>query len=89
MSGFPWCSWGSGMRCGAGDRRLRLGFVIWGLGMYPWSAVLYLLQVRLVVRALRRVGTGRSAAPMPPPPDRALGGYDPRAGCSPGPQPAR
>ena len=24
------------------------GFVIWGLGMYLWSAVLYLLQVRLV-----------------------------------------
>ena len=35
------------------------GFVIWGLGMYLWSAVLYLLQVRLVVRTLRRVGTGR------------------------------
>ena len=35
------------------------GFVIWGLGMYLWSAVLYLLQVRLVVRALPRVGTGR------------------------------
>ena len=35
------------------------GFVIWGLGMYLWSAVLYLLQVRLVVRTLPRVGTGR------------------------------
>lgn len=27
-------------------------FVIWGIGMYLWSAVLYLLQVRLLVRAL-------------------------------------
>ena len=35
------------------------GFVIWGLGMYLWSAVLYLLQVRLVLRTLPRVGAGR------------------------------
>lgn len=27
-------------------------FVIWGLGMYLWSAVLYLVQVRMVTRAL-------------------------------------
>jgi cardiolipin synthase len=27
-------------------------FVIWGIGMYLWSAVLYLIQVRLVVRRL-------------------------------------
>ena len=27
-------------------------FVIWGIGMYLWSAVLYLFQVRLLVRAL-------------------------------------
>lgn len=30
-------------------------FVIWGTGMYLWSAVLYLIQVRLVVRRLPRV----------------------------------
>ncbi len=35
------------------------GFLIWGIGMYLWSAVLYLLQVRLVVRTLPRIGTGR------------------------------
>jgi cardiolipin synthase len=29
-------------------------FVIWGTGMYLWSAVLYLLQVRLVARRLPR-----------------------------------
>lgn len=28
------------------------GFSIWGIGMYLWSAALYLLQVRLVVRDL-------------------------------------
>lgn len=27
-------------------------FVIWGIGMYLWSAVLYLVQVRLLVRLL-------------------------------------
>lgn len=27
-------------------------FVIWGIGMYLWSAVLYLVQVRLLVRRL-------------------------------------
>lgn len=32
------------------------GFAIWGLAMYLWSAVLYLLQVRLVVRTLPKVG---------------------------------
>ena len=34
-------------------------FLIWGIGMYLWSAVLYLLQVRLVVRTLPKIGTGR------------------------------
>ncbi len=28
------------------------GFVIWGTGMYLWSAVLYLIQVAMVVRTL-------------------------------------
>jgi cardiolipin synthase len=31
------------------------GFLIWGLGMYLWSAVLYLIQVNLVVRRLPRM----------------------------------
>jgi cardiolipin synthase (CMP-forming) len=31
------------------------GFVIWGTGMYLWSAVLYLLQVRLVVRTMPKL----------------------------------
>lgn len=30
------------------------GFLIWGIGMYVWSALLYLMQVRLVVRELPR-----------------------------------
>jgi len=39
------------------------GFLIWGIGMYLWSAVLYLLQVRLVVRRLPKVHTaGRPRA---------------------------
>jgi cardiolipin synthase len=32
------------------------GFVIWGVGMYLWSAVLYLLQVRLVVTTMPKAG---------------------------------
>ena len=32
------------------------GFVIWGIGMYLWSAVLYLIQARMVVNRLPRVG---------------------------------
>jgi len=31
------------------------GFVIWGIGMYLWASVLYLIQVRLVVRRLPKV----------------------------------
>ena len=31
------------------------GFVIWGIGMYLWAAVLYLIQVRLGVRRLPKV----------------------------------
>lgn len=30
-------------------------FVIWGIGMYLWSGVLYLIQVRLLVRRLPKV----------------------------------
>lgn len=38
------------------------GFVIWGIGMYLWSAVLYLLQVALVVRQLPKVHHDAAAA---------------------------
>mgnify|MGYP006265763335 CR=1 FL=1 len=31
------------------------GFVIWGIGLYLWSAVLYLIQVAMVVHRLPRV----------------------------------
>ena len=31
------------------------GFVIWGIGLYLWSAVLYLIQVAMVVRRLPKV----------------------------------
>ncbi|MCX2929681.1 CDP-alcohol phosphatidyltransferase family protein [Mycobacterium sp. CVI_P3] len=36
------------------------GFLIWGVGMYLWSAVLYLLQVRLVVTTLPKVGVNNA-----------------------------
>jgi cardiolipin synthase len=56
MSGFPLVLLGQGDAtwsrvvgaCG-------WGFVIWGMGMYLWSAVLYLLQVRLVVRTMPKL----------------------------------
>ena len=32
------------------------GFLIWGIGMYLWSAVLYLIQVRMVARRLPVLG---------------------------------
>ena len=32
------------------------GFVIWGIGMYLWSAVLYLIQVRMATRRLPVLG---------------------------------
>ena len=55
MSGFPLVLLGQGDAtwsrvvgaCG-------WGFVIWGTGMYLWSALLYLFQVRLVVRKMPR-----------------------------------
>ncbi|PRC43057.1 CDP-diacylglycerol--glycerol-3-phosphate 3-phosphatidyltransferase, partial [Mycobacterium sp. ITM-2017-0098] len=30
------------------------GFVIWGLAMYLWSGVLYLIQVAMVMRTMAR-----------------------------------
>lgn len=40
------------------------GFLIWGLALYLWSAVLYLLQFSMVLRRLPRVGAGdRARAP--------------------------
>ena len=56
MSGFPL------VLLGQGDAQwsrvvwaVGWGFVIWGIGMYLWSAVLYLMQVRLVVQRLPRL----------------------------------
>ncbi len=37
------------------------GFVLWGTGMYLWSAVLYLIQVGMVVRTLPKVRRDASA----------------------------
>lgn len=55
MSGFPLILLG---QCDFGWNRavaaIGWAFVIWGAYMYLWSAVLYLLQVRLVVRQLPR-----------------------------------
>lgn len=34
------------------------GFLIWGLGMYLWAFVLYLIHVRLVVRTMPKVAGG-------------------------------
>jgi len=55
MVGFPLillgqCDFGWNRAVGA----CGWAFVIWGTGMYLWSAVLYLLQVRLVVRQMPR-----------------------------------
>jgi cardiolipin synthase (CMP-forming) len=38
------------------------GFLIWGLAMYLWSGVLYLLQVGLVLRRMPRVSAGTSSS---------------------------
>ena len=38
------------------------GFLIWGLAMYLWSAILYLIQVAMVIRALPR--TAPDATPV-------------------------
>lgn len=34
------------------------GFLIWGLGMYLWAFVLYLIHVRLVIRTMPKVAGG-------------------------------
>jgi cardiolipin synthase len=55
MSGFPLIllgQWDSGWSRVIG--LIGWAFLIWGIGMYLWSAVLYLLQVRLVLRGLPR-----------------------------------
>ncbi len=62
MSGFPLIllgQWDSGWSRAVGA--VGWAFVIWGTGMYLWSAVLYLIQVRLVVLRLSKVAGGRSA----------------------------
>jgi cardiolipin synthase len=56
MSGFPLIllgHWDSGWSRVIGA--IGWAFVIWGTGMYLWSAVLYLIQVRMVVLRLPRV----------------------------------
>ena len=56
MSGFPLVllgQWDAVWSTVAGA--CGWAFVIWGTGMYLWSACLYLLQVNLVVRRLPRV----------------------------------
>ncbi|KDF02112.1 CDP-diacylglycerol--glycerol-3-phosphate 3-phosphatidyltransferase [Mycolicibacterium aromaticivorans JS19b1 = JCM 16368] len=57
MSGFPLVLLG---QCDATWSRVigacGWGFLLWGVGMYLWSAVLYLLQVRLVVTTLPKAG---------------------------------
>jgi cardiolipin synthase len=47
-------------------------FLIWGMAMYLWSGVLYLIQVAMVVRRLPKVSGATSA--------RAKGGHSPRMG---------
>jgi len=62
MSGFPLIllgQWDALWSRVIGD--IGWGFVIWGIGMYLWSAVLYLIQVRMVVRRLPRVRHGAGA----------------------------
>jgi cardiolipin synthase len=59
MSGFPLIllgQWDSGWSRVVGA--IGWAFVIWGAGMYLWSAVLYLIQVRMVVRKLEKVRHG-------------------------------
>lgn len=56
MSGFPLIllgQWDSGWSRVVGA--IGWAFVIWGAGMYLWSAVLYLIQVRMVVQRLPKV----------------------------------
>ena len=62
MSGFPLIllgQWDSGWSRAVGA--VGWAFLIWGTGMYLWSAVLYLIQVRLVVLRLPRVRGGAAA----------------------------
>ena len=62
MSGFPLIllgQWDSGWSRVVGA--CGWAFLIWGTYMYLWSAVLYLLQVRLVVSQLPKVNHDLSA----------------------------
>lgn len=56
MAGFPLIllgQWDSGWSRVVGD--IGWGFVIWGTGMYLWSAVLYLIQVGMVRRQMPKL----------------------------------
>jgi cardiolipin synthase len=39
---------------------IAYALTIWGTAMYLWAGILYLVQVRLVLRDLPRVGPGAS-----------------------------
>ena len=56
-------------------------FLIWGLAMYLWSGVLYLIQVGMVMRPHAQ-GRAMSAAEEQMMTMSHLGGYDPEAGRS-------
>ena len=52
-------------------------FLGWGMAMYLWSGVLYLVQVTMVIRQLPRHAPGSGGMADD---ERALGGYSPDAG---------
>lgn len=63
MSGFPLILLGQFDTLASrvvGD--MGWGFLIWGLGMYVWSFVLYAIQFTMVVRRLPRVNGAAAAA---------------------------
>lgn len=60
MSAFPLILLGQLGDAGWTRPALACGwaFLIWGLGMYLWAFVLYLIQIVLVVRRMPKVGDG-------------------------------
>ena len=56
------------------------GFTAWGLGLYWWSGVLYVVQVRQLVLADRQAAAGPNASvPVPAPGDRRGTTADPES----------